>query len=291
MFAGLKKRLRFLFYTAMTTVHPYDFSTVPPQNTIIFQPETGLRKYSRSQPAGTYLGDVLQYCPHGSGEAVVTRMEYRKMGPRNACHEFLVCYVEDRRKIHGRVAVIRIERCGVVDPPQTPQGRESRSSSRSVSISSSKPSGSLFGIAEDKFTITCTPEVEPTDSRLLSTLHFHGASLVVEELAVATRVASEADERYHVVTNQCLRFALLIWNIICCVKKGNFDEDARDKNKMGTFSGIPLLHRDASSIFGSPSDTTLPAMISTYNAQWKKWLLDIEAKKMVRAPSSSLNHS
>ncbi len=45
---------------------------------------------------------------------------------------------------------------------------------------------------------------------------------MVEELAVATRVASEASERYHIVTNQCLWFALLIWNIICQVKAGEF---------------------------------------------------------------------
>ncbi len=157
MFERLKKRLRFLFYTAMTTAHPYDFGTVPPQNTIIFQPEIDLRRNTRSQPAGTYLDYILKYCPHGSGEAVVTKMEYRKMGPRNACHEFLVCYVEDRRKIRGRVAVIRIECCSVVDPTQTPQG-ESRSSLTSVSSSSSQPSGSFFGIgAQDRFTITCAP--------------------------------------------------------------------------------------------------------------------------------------
>lgn len=68
-------------------------------------------------------------------------------------------------------------------------------------------------------------------------------------------------------------------------------KDARDKDKMGTFSGIPLLHHNPSSIFWFSSSDKLTAIISTYNAQWKKWLLDIEAKKMVRAPSSSLNRS
>ncbi len=29
MFEGLKKRLRFLFYTAMTTAHPYDLAPYP----------------------------------------------------------------------------------------------------------------------------------------------------------------------------------------------------------------------------------------------------------------------
>ncbi|KAK0237145.1 hypothetical protein EDD85DRAFT_1023855 [Armillaria nabsnona] len=286
MFAGLKKRLRFVFYTLMTTTHPYDFGTIPPQNTIIFEPEIDLRRSTRSQPAGTYLGDILKYCPHGSGEAVVTKMEYRKMGPRNACHEFLVCYVEDRRKIHGRVAVIRIEHCGVVNPTQIPQG-ESRSSLTSMSSSSSD---SFFGIgAQDRFTIRCVPEIEPTDSRLLSTLYFRGPSLMVEELAVATRVASEASERYHVITNQCLWFALLIWNIICQVKAGEFREVAVDKNGMGTFSGIPLLHEDASSIFWFSSPNKLPTIISTYKAQWKKWVLDIEAKKVEKeAPAKEI---
>lgn len=85
----------------MTTIHPYDFSSSPPQNTILFEPDTNLRKKPRSQSAGYYLSDILKYCPYGSGEAMVTKMEYRKMGAKNTCHEFLVCYVEDRRKIHG----------------------------------------------------------------------------------------------------------------------------------------------------------------------------------------------
>lgn len=66
---------------------------------------------------------------------------------------------------------------------------------------------------------------------------------------MATRVASEVDKQYHVVTNQCLWFALLIWNIVCHVKDGNFHEVTCEKDKMGTFSGLLLLHANASSIF------------------------------------------
>ncbi|KAK0191934.1 hypothetical protein F5146DRAFT_999192 [Armillaria mellea] len=233
-------------------------------------------------------------------------MEYRKMGAKNACHEFLVCYVEDRRKIHGWVAIITIERCGVVDAPQRPQGGEPQASSTSLSCNSStslssnssipsgsrssKPLGSLCGTAEDKFTITCAPEVKPVKSRLLSTLYFNHSSLVVEELAVATKVASEVDKQYHIVTNQCLWFAFLIWNIVCHVKDGDFCKVALEKDRMGTFSGLPLLHADASSIFWFKVRGKLADIIGTYHTQWKQWVLDIEAKKMEKeAPAKELS--
>ncbi|KAK0185375.1 hypothetical protein F5146DRAFT_1143834 [Armillaria mellea] len=288
----------------MTTIHPYNFSTDPPQNTIIFEPDTDLRKNSRSQLAGNYLGDILKYCPYGSGKAIVTKMEYHKMGAKNTCHEFLVCYAEDRHKIHGQVAIITIECCGIVDAPQRPQGGEPQASLTSLSCNSltslscnsltflssnssipsgshsSKPSGSLCSTTEDKFRITCAPKVKPVKLWLLSTLYFDHSSLVVEELAVATKVASEVDKQYHIVTNQCLWFTFLIWNIVCHVKDSDFCKVALEKDRMGTFSGLLLLHTNASSIFWFKAHGKLADIIGTYHMQWKQWVLDIKAKKM-----------
>ncbi len=113
---------------------------------------------------------------------------------------------------------------------------------------------------------------------------------MVEELAVATRVASEASERYHIVTNQCLWFALLIWNIICQVKAGEFREVAVDKNGMGTFS-VSRSYTRMHLVFSGFRPQQIAHHNSTCEVQWKKWVLDIEAKKMVCAPSSSLDCS
>ncbi|KAK0187047.1 hypothetical protein F5146DRAFT_1004015 [Armillaria mellea] len=269
----------------MMTTLPFVFSTVPSQNTFIFEPDAGIRQCPRSQLAAGYLADLLRYCLYGSGEAVVMKIKYHRMGSKNTFHKFLLCYVHDKCQTHGWEAVIRIECSSVVDAPQKSQGEGSSpslssKSSTSLSSNSSKPSGCLYGIADNTFTITSSPDAEAIKSWLLSTLHFIDSNLVVKELAVATKVTTEAETHYHFITNQCLWFTLLIWNIISNVKSGAFHETAVDKDSMGTFSGLLLLHDNASSVFGFRAPDKLAKFIGTYHMQWNQWLLDIEGRKL-----------
>ncbi|PBK70673.1 hypothetical protein ARMSODRAFT_1003287 [Armillaria solidipes] len=106
MFSKARKTLQFLFYAVLTSYAPYDFRTIPPENTIIFVPDVICRRDRRSQSARSYFSSVAQHCPYGAGEAVVKKIELMRSS-RIPNHEFLLFYVKDHRNIYasGRLPV------------------------------------------------------------------------------------------------------------------------------------------------------------------------------------------
>ncbi|KAK0443757.1 hypothetical protein EV421DRAFT_2018899 [Armillaria borealis] len=192
-------------------------------NTVIFETNISARKDRKSQTARFYPSAVAQHCPHRAGEAVIKKIEFMKSS-RVPNHEFLLCYVRDRRNIYDREAVIRIERFSDSAPPQPPlephvnisalslqppvKDRRSLSSESISGTSSHSSSPSLFGPALDLFTITYMPVIAVKDYDVLSTLTFNdNSTFSAEEAVVIAMVASDAADECSVLSHQCYWYA------------------------------------------------------------------------------------
>ncbi|KAK0204150.1 hypothetical protein DFS33DRAFT_1337244 [Desarmillaria ectypa] len=295
MFSKTRKVLQLLFYSAMTYVAPFDFHTVPPENTIVFEPDVSARKDRKSQTARSYLSSVAQHCPHGVGEAVVKKIEFMKSS-RIPNHEFLLCYVKDHRNIRGREAVIRIERLNDSSPlqplPEPQSGTTTPSlqppvkdkhplSSESISHTSSHSSShSFFGTALDLFTITCMPVIATKDCNVLSTLTFNdNSTFAAEEAAVIAMVASDAADEYSVLSHQCYWYARVVYNIILETQAGNYTKaPLEDDKRMGKHMGMKIVNDAASNILIPPSDTS-KHLTQTYIRKWRELSEDIDDRK------------
>ncbi|KAK0482340.1 hypothetical protein IW261DRAFT_1467296 [Armillaria novae-zelandiae] len=227
MFSKVRRTLQFLFYAVLTYHAPYDFSTIPPENTIIFRPDVNCRRDRTTQTARYYLSDVARHCPYGVGEAVVKKVELvRSSRIRN--YEFLLFYVKDRRDIYGREAVIRIERPysplesqSERDPSTASLGdsrvQDRRSlSSDSESISRTDTHNSSleppYVPVNDLFSIICMPVILVEDYDVISTLTFeHESRFTIEEAAVMAMVVSATAEEN---SNLSYPYTRVIYNII-----------------------------------------------------------------------------
>ncbi|SJL16109.1 uncharacterized protein ARMOST_19627 [Armillaria ostoyae] len=200
MFSKARKTLQFLFYAVLTSYAPYDFRTIPPENTIIFVPDVICRRDRRSQTARSYFSSVAQHCPYGAGEAIVKKIEFSS-------------------------STLRRNHSLILTPPHlpwvTPIVQDRRSlSSESASISrtgSHSPSPeSLYVPANGLFTITCMPVILIEDYDILSTLTFkHNSRFAIEEAAV---IASAAAEECSIPS---YLYDRVIYNIILESQAGN----------------------------------------------------------------------
>ncbi|KAK0202118.1 hypothetical protein DFS33DRAFT_1276890 [Desarmillaria ectypa] len=163
---------------------PITTPTTFPRTLSFSSPTSMLAKMQGRDPAA-HLSAIVQYCPCGAGEAVVTKIEHRKSLPPSE-YQYLLCYVKDRRNISGREAIIRIKRTFKTGHPQTSQ--------------EGLPGPST---ARDIFTINCTPEIMPNDdSRLVAKPEFKELSLTSEQLAAAAAVVSDYYERHNIANYQ-----------------------------------------------------------------------------------------
>ncbi|KAK0204149.1 hypothetical protein DFS33DRAFT_1275219 [Desarmillaria ectypa] len=278
----------------MIHIAPFDFHTIPPENTIIFEPDVSARKDRKSQTARSYLSSVAQHCPHGVGEAVVKKIEFMKSS-RIPNHEFLLCYVKDHRNIRGREAVIRIERLndsaslqplpepqsGTTKPSLQPPVNDRHSLSESISHTSSHSSShSLSGPALDLFTITSMPVIATKDSNVLSTLTFNdNSTFAAEEAAAIAMVASDAADEYSVLSHQCYWYARVVYNIILETQAGNYTKaPLEDDKRMGKHMGMKIVNDAASNILIPPSDTS-KHLTQTYIRKWRELSEDIDDRK------------
>ncbi|PBK70656.1 hypothetical protein ARMSODRAFT_89064 [Armillaria solidipes] len=188
-------------------------------------------------------------------------------------HEFLLCYVRDRRNIYDREAVIRIERFSDSAPPQPPlephvnisalslqppvKDRRSLSSESISGTSSHSSSPSLFGPALDLFTITYMPVIAVKDYDVLSTLTFNdNSTFLAEEAAVIAMVASDAADECSVLSHQCYWYTRVIYNIILETQAGKYTKTPlEDDKRMGRRGRVKIVNDAASNILIPPSDT------------------------------------
>ncbi|KAK0488933.1 hypothetical protein IW261DRAFT_1414370 [Armillaria novae-zelandiae] len=239
--------------------------------------------------------DLLKcYCPHGAGEALITKVEYMKSS-RVPNHKFLLCHVKDPQNIRGRDTVIRIERFSDSAPPSEreprtdsnlpslqPPAKERRPlASESMSdMSSHSSSPSLFGQALDVLAIYCMPVIEFKDYDVLSTLTFNDDSTFAsEQAAVMAMVASDAADEYSIISHQCYWYAWVIFNIILETQAGQYTKTPLEDDKhMGRRGKVKIVNDAASNIFIPPSDT-LKRLVHTYLTKWLQWQVDIEGRK------------
>ncbi|KAK0449554.1 uncharacterized protein EV420DRAFT_1564641 [Desarmillaria tabescens] len=294
MFSKAVKSLQFVFYSALTSVAPFDFHTIPPKNTLIFEPNAITRKDRKSQTARYYLSSVAQHCPHGAGEAVVKKMELMKSSwiPN---HEFLLFYVKDRRNIYGREAVIRVEILNDSSPPQpesdttTPSlqpaqgdGRPFPSESTPHAVSHSSSSPPTLRPALDLFTITCMPVISTKDCNILSTLTFNGNSTFsIEEVAAIASVASAAADEQSLLGHQSSWYARMIYSIILETQAGNYTKAPPDKHM-----GKHKIVDDAASNILIPSSDASKQLTQAYLKRWREYLGDIDDRKKVKEEPS-----
>ncbi|KAK0232189.1 hypothetical protein EDD85DRAFT_939155 [Armillaria nabsnona] len=217
---------------------------------------------------------VAQHCPPRAGEAVIKKIEFMKSS-RVPNHEFLLCYIKDRRNISGKEAVIRIERFSDSAPPQPPLEPHVNISAPSLQPLSSP---SLFGPALDLFTITYMPVIAVKDHDVLSTLTFNdNSTFSAEEAAViGDRPASYAGDEYSVLSHQCHWYAWVTYNIILETQAGTSTKTSlEDDKRMGRRGRVKIVNDAASNILIPPSDTS-KQLAQTYLAKWHERQEDIK---------------
>ncbi len=291
MFFETRNSIRSILYSLMSYHTP-----APSKNTIIFEPDRAARKHAKSLSAHHYLTDVARNCPHGVGEAVVEKIEFRKSSEKPN-HEFLLCYVKDRN-VPSRKAVIRIERWSDSTHAHTPDEEPAENSSprrstfsideaaRRVSTSAiQSSSASFYGTAYDRFTISCDCASVKRSDLTLSTLTFGDSSFTADEAATISRIASDCADKYNAITHQCYWYARVIYNVIQETQSGHFMKTPpEDDKRMGTWHGtMKLVNNDASNIFINASHHP-KRLTETYFKEWPEWMEHIEKRKLVRSP-------
>ncbi|KAK0455166.1 uncharacterized protein EV420DRAFT_1644815 [Desarmillaria tabescens] len=259
---------------------PYTAHTLPdPQNTIIFEIDTIARREPRLMSAYQYLVDVKRYCHNGVGEALVTKIEFRK-STGSPQHEFLLCYVKDRN-VPERKVFIRLERFN----DNTSSGRENKPplplpATELLSLDalhSSSPSS--FGKARDTLTITCDINVKDSDT-VLSTLTFDDDSdFTFDEAAMMCKIASDCANEYSVVSHQCFWYAGVIYKIVQETYMGRVEEmTGEDNRRRGKGKGVRIVSREVANRF-IPRCHTSEVLAEIHAKQWSEWAGDIEAAK------------
>ncbi|PBK83150.1 hypothetical protein ARMGADRAFT_1038128 [Armillaria gallica] len=255
MFFETRNSIRSILYSLMSYHTP-----APSKNTIIFEPDRAARKHAKSLSAHHYLTDVARNCPHGVGEAVVEKIEFRKSSEKPN-HEFLLCYVKDRN-VPSRKAVIRIERWSDSTHAHTPDEEPAENSSprrstfsideaaRRVSTSAiQSSSASFYGTAYDRFTISC------------DCASFHGRSAGSPAIAP-------------------INITLSLTSVIE-TQSGHFKKTPpEDDKRMGTWHGtMKLVNNDASNIFINASHHP-KRLTETYFKELPEWIEHIEKRKL-----------
>ncbi|KAK0227815.1 hypothetical protein IW262DRAFT_1347339 [Armillaria fumosa] len=288
MFLETRNSIRSILYSLMS------YHTPPPsKNTIIFEPDRAARKHAKSLSAHHYLTDVARNCPHGVGEAVVEKIEFKKSSEKPN-HEFLLCYVKDRN-VPSRKAFIRIERWSDGTHAHTPDEESAENSSprrstfsideaaRRVSTSAiQSSSASFYGTAYDRFTISCDCASVKRYDITLSTLIFGDLNFTADEAAMISRIASDCADKYNAITHQCYWYARVIYNIIQETQSGHFKKTPpEDDKRMGTWHGtMKLVNNDASNIFINASHHP-KRLTETYSLkEWPEWVKHIEKRKL-----------
>ncbi|SJL04851.1 uncharacterized protein ARMOST_08222 [Armillaria ostoyae] len=234
-------------------------SAPPPENTIIFEVDRVARKGAKSQSACSYLTSVTRYCPHGVGDAIVTKIKFRKSS-KSLNHGFLLLYVKDRIAV-GRRAVIQIDCSTEAQAPD--QEKVPSLSSDSASLDASP---SLHGL----FTITTDVNTKRSDCTL-STLTFDDDSTFsADEAAMICKITSDFAKEDNIIG---LWYAWVIYNVTQQTQKGHFTKTPTEVDRrIGLHSGV---NKGAS----VPSFDTLQRMAKIYREEWPKWMVDIEKKK------------
>ncbi|PBK62947.1 hypothetical protein ARMSODRAFT_980362 [Armillaria solidipes] len=213
-------------------------------------------KGAKSQSACSYLTSVTRFCPRGVGDAVITKLEFKK----SSKSRFLLLYIKDRTAA-GRKAVIRIDCRTEAQAPD--QEKVSCLSSHSTSLEASP---SLHGF----FTITADVNTKRSD-RTLSTLTFDDDSTFsADEAAMICKITSDFAQEDNIIG---LWYAWMIYNVIQQTQKGHFTKTpVEDDRRIGLHSGV---NKGAS----VPSFDTLQRLAEIYREEWPKWMADIEKKK------------
>ncbi|KAK0441409.1 hypothetical protein EV421DRAFT_2020005 [Armillaria borealis] len=255
MLSKVRESLQSRFYPAVAS-YP---SGPPPENTVIFEVDRLVRRGVKSQSACSYLTSVARYCPRGVGDAVVTKIEFRKSS-KSLNRGFLLLYVKDRTAA-GSKAVIRIDCSTEAQAPD--QEKVPSVSSVSASLDASP---SLHGF----FTITADVNTKRSD-RTLSTLTFDDDSTFsADEAAMICKITSDFAKEDNIIG---LWYAWVIYNVIQQTQKGHFTKTpAEDDRRIGLHSGV---NKGAS----VPSFDTPQRLAEIYREEWPKWVADIEKKK------------
>ncbi|KAK0185955.1 hypothetical protein F5146DRAFT_1068640 [Armillaria mellea] len=283
MFFETRNSLRSILYSLMS------YPTPPSaKNTIIFESDRAARKHAKSLSAHHYLTDVARNCPHGVGEAVVEKIEFRKSSEKPN-HEFLLCYVKDR-SVSGRRAIIRIERWSDStngdtldeEPAENSSPRRSTFSIDEAARSAiQSSSASFYGTAYDRFTISCDCASVKRSDLTLSTLTFGDSSFTADEAAMISRIASDCADKYNAITHQCYWYARVIYNVIQETQSGHYKKTpSQDDKRMGLWRGtMKLVNDDASNIFIDASHHP-KQLTEIYNKEWPEWIEHIEKRKL-----------
>ncbi|KAK0455172.1 uncharacterized protein EV420DRAFT_1481428 [Desarmillaria tabescens] len=214
MLSKARRSLQTLFCPA--TAAPASF-TPPPENTIIFEVDSAARRSTKSQSAYSYLTSVARYCPRGVGDAVVTKIEFRK-SPKPPNHEFILLYVKDR-----------------IVPGSKP--REGSSLSLDSTKFDYSPDASL-STEHDFFIITSDVNTKRSD-HILSTLTFDDDStFTADEAAMICKIASDFSQHFS------HQYARVIYNVIQKTQKGHFTKKSAEDDRCMVSNGASISYFD-----------------------------------------------